>query len=618
MYEKMKKVFCYGMMLLALSLVGSVIPKDVVDAALLNLQNTEVKSYGAADLTISNAREFSEFANNVSNGNTYEGKLVVLSEDIKFDGVTTNNYSPATKEFNGIFDGMGHTVSGIDVTNNKYPALFALIGSSGVVKNVTVKNSSFQGSGDAGGIASENYGSIYNCAVVDCSIKSSGDNTGGIVGIHTCGAIVNCYTMNSVIVGQYWNTGGIAGRVGCAWTLDNGSIFRSATSVYRSGTISNCANLSSVTTQCTRDGKAIGGIAGRVVASSTLENNYNIGKVNATTSDGHIGAIAGTVEKSGIVAHSYTSTSANSRNFGAMNGTEKDNKAYSDADMKTAAFLNLLNTNRGSRTDWAKWEKRAESAYPLPAKATDITKCIATLSTASVTYNFKEQKPTVIVTNNGTVLVEGVDYTVIYPENMTNPGEKIITVDSVGTYYGRIELVYTIEKADQILTGTTSYSKVYSSKSFYLDIKRTEGDGKITYASSDKKVVKLGAGGSVNSVGIGKAVITVNAAETDYFKPASIQITVTIKPFKVNLFSAYRSNGKILMSWSRDNKAKGYQLQYSTSKKFKKNVKNVTIKKNKKTSYKSKRVKSGKKYYVRVRAYKNGVYGSWSRIAKVK
>ena len=90
MYEKMKKVFCYGMMLLALSLVGSVIPKDVVDAALLNLQNTEVKSYGAADLTISNAREFSEFANNVSNGNTYEGKLVVLSEDIKFDGVTTN------------------------------------------------------------------------------------------------------------------------------------------------------------------------------------------------------------------------------------------------------------------------------------------------------------------------------------------------------------------------------------------------------------------------------------------------------------------------------------------------------------------------------------------------
>lgn len=66
----------------------------------------------------------------------------------------------------------------------------------------------------------------------------------------------------------------------------------------------------------------------------------------------------------------------------------------------------------------------------------------------------------------------------------------------------------------------------------------------------------------------------------------------------------------------------GYQLQYSTSKTFRKSVrKTITISK-KKTSYTIKKLKARKKYYVRMRAYKiaggKKKCGKWSDVKKLK
>lgn len=65
--------------------------------------------------------------------------------------------------------------------------------------------------------------------------------------------------------------------------------------------------------------------------------------------------------------------------------------------------------------------------------------------------------------------------------------------------------------------------------------------------------------------------------------------------------------------------AKGYQIQYSTDKKFKKGVKNINAKSTKATISK---LSKGKRYYVRVRAFKyneNGqkLYGAWSAAKNV-
>ena len=70
------------------------------------------------------------------------------------------------------------------------------------------------------------------------------------------------------------------------------------------------------------------------------------------------------------------------------------------------------------------------------------------------------------------------------------------------------------------------------------------------------------------------------------------------------------------ISWKKVKNAKGYQIEYSTSSKFKKSKK-ITIKKAKTTSRIIKKLKARKKYYVRIRTYiiVNGKkkYSDWSK-----
>ena len=80
------------------------------------------------------------------------------------------------------------------------------------------------------------------------------------------------------------------------------------------------------------------------------------------------------------------------------------------------------------------------------------------------------------------------------------------------------------------------------------------------------------------------------------------------------------------ITWKKVSGVSGYQVQYSTSKKFtKKTSKKITYKGNKKFTKTVKKLKGGKKYYVRVRTYKtvkvNGktvkLYSSWSKAKTV-
>lgn len=77
---------------------------------------------------------------------------------------------------------------------------------------------------------------------------------------------------------------------------------------------------------------------------------------------------------------------------------------------------------------------------------------------------------------------------------------------------------------------------------------------------------------------------------------------------------------KVKVSWKKRSGVSGYQIQYSTSKKFKKaTTKKVSAKK---SSYTIKKLKSKKTYYVRIRTYKTvdgkKYYSSWSKAKKVK
>ena len=94
------------------------------------------------------------------------------------------------------------------------------------------------------------------------------------------------------------------------------------------------------------------------------------------------------------------------------------------------------------------------------------------------------------------------------------------------------------------------------------------------------------------------------------------------KPNKTSVKKLKAKKGSVELTWSKTKGVKGYEIQLATDKKFKKNKKTVTIKKQKTTKTSVKKLKAKKKYYVRIRTYKtvNGkkVYSSWSKVKSVK
>lgn len=105
-------------------------------------------------------------------------------------------------------------------------------------------------------------------------------------------------------------------------------------------------------------------------------------------------------------------------------------------------------------------------------------------------------------------------------------------------------------------------------------------------------------------------------------KPGTTKNTKTVKPKKTSIKKLSKGKKKFTVTWAKVSGVKGYQIQYSSNKKFKKNNKSVTVTKQKTTKATVKKLKSKKKYYVRVRTYKtvNGkkIYSSWSKVKSVK
>lgn len=121
---------------------------------------------------------------------------------------------------------------------------------------------------------------------------------------------------------------------------------------------------------------------------------------------------------------------------------------------------------------------------------------------------------------------------------------------------------------------------------------------------------------------IGSYTVTVTIS-TAYYDVSNV-LTYTIGPktqAKISNLSSVKKGFKIkIKKISKD--CSGYQLQYSTSKSFNKDVKTINLKGNSYTSKTVGKLKSGKKYYVRVRAYKTvkgkKCYGTFTKAKAVK
>ncbi len=200
---------------------------------------------------------------------------------------------------------------------------------------------------------------------------------------------------------------------------------------------------------------------------------------------------------------------------------------------------------------------------------------------------------------------------------------KITTTKATLSKNGKIETKCTV--CDDISNTTT----IYYPKTIKLSATTFTYNGKtvtpsVTVKDSKGNTLKKDVDYTVTypkkRKSIGKYTVTVTF-KGNY--SGTKKLTFEIVPAKVNLSKVSAGKKQLTATWKTVSGATGYEVQYSTSKKFtKKTTKTVTIKKAKTKKTTIKKLKKGKKYYVKVRAYKTvsgkKIYGAWSAVKSVK
>lgn len=245
---------------------------------------------------------------------------------------------------------------------------------------------------------------------------------------------------------------------------------------------------------------------------------------------------------------------------------------------------------------------------PAPTQAPKVNIGNAEITgIGDVVYTGKALTPAPIVTYSGQTLKAGTDYDVTYSNNV-KLGTATLKITGKGSYTGektmafRIcnKITYNLNKGTQNSSNKVTFCKEkvklynptrkgYTFGGWYTDKKFTK---KITSVSN--KTTKN---------------VTVYAKW--------IKVTKCSAPANVKLVNSKAKT--MAISYQAVTGAKGYEISYATNAKFKGATKVLTKSKSKTI----KKLKKGKTYYVRVRAYKmdstgNKIFGSYSKNAKIK
>lgn len=247
-----------------------------------------------------------------------------------------------------------------------------------------------------------------------------------------------------------------------------------------------------------------------------------------------------------------------------------------------------------------------------------------TFDKTSLVYNGSAVHPVMYVSFNGQPLIQDVDYKVSYSKNDA-PGRATVKITGIGNFAGSVSKTFIIlpQKVNSVsiaknsaTTATVSWGKV-DKVSGYEILKYDANKNSFVHAvfasadSTSYQFTKL-QNSALHSYVV-KAYKTIDGDK--YFGEQSDAVSVFIKPAKAQLTSVTMKNSTLNVEWKKLD-CTGYEIIYTTDSKFKKGLKTVKIKNSNTTKKAIKKLKNGKKYYVKVRAYavNNGekIYGSKS------
>lgn len=262
--------------------------------------------------------------------------------------------------------------------------------------------------------------------------------------------------------------------------------------------------------------------------------------------------------------------------------------------------------------------------YTIKPITFNIKNLSVTFDKTSLVYYGSAVHPVMYVSFNGQPLVQDVDYKVTYSKNNA-PGRATVKITGIGNFNASVSKTFIIlpQKVNSVsiaknsaTTATVSWGKVDKVSGYEIlkyDVNKNSFVHAV-YASADStsyQFTKL-QNSALHSY-IVKAYKTIDGDK--YFGEQSDAVSVFIKPAKAQLTSVTLKNSTLNVEWKKLD-CTGYEIIYTTDSKFKKGLKTVKIKNSNTTKKAIKKLKKGKKYYVKVRAYavNNGekLYGSKS------
>ena len=307
--------------------------------------------------TIKNTDGLRWFAEQVTNNNTFEGKIIQLEEGGNFDTTASDwesigiNSPGPQSYFAGTFDGKGQTV-----TIKGTESFFGYV-KGGTVRNLTINGEIANAPGNHIPTVGIAIGRLDNGTISNVTTMGSIDaltyTVGGVLGTAINSTIENC-TNTADVTGQTYGHGGIVG--GCVDT-----------------NISNCINSGDVT--CTNNGMGIGGIVGIAMSRNDNTSTISFCSNNGTINGGAgVGGIAGTtsgefvttvsIEPSQNEWEDYTGTSGgiiiNSTNSGNITASQMagggivgltDNNQFQEGKIGTS-IINCANFGKISSSQY--------------------------------------------------------------------------------------------------------------------------------------------------------------------------------------------------------------------------------------------------------------------------
>ena len=573
---------------------------------------------------ISTVQDMVDFAYKINRGNNAD-KYYKLTADIDLGGMNWTPVGMLVKPFRGIFDGNGKKITGLNVSDSgDFLGLFGY--NLGTIKNLTVSGyvtntstSKSEEHGDAdfiGGVAGFNAGTMIDVdsnVVVDAS---GANNVGGIAGFNTSGKWVDSRDVGDEegikktiagaegIIQRCGNAGFVAGRMKVGGIVGENA-----------GTVEECYNKGTVVNMKTFGGSGVGGIAGRNGNNNTkyetgiIKSCYNAGTVvldcyntgKEKDEDGKIittgrwaGGISGWVNDLSSIDDSYVC------------GKLDVEYAYGDwAPLYARSDGGEMITNCYTIEGL---DMSLSSKVKNPAMHTGIIRSSSYMKSA----DFVSDLGSSFVKDTGNL---NSGYPVLSwqnaDRNIAVTGAKVdigkvsgLKADTYGTSY--LTLTW-----DKVADAESYKIQKYSSGS-YKTIKTLSGSAAATY-----KVSGLTSGSGYRfrvMASRTKYDITANSCSSTLYAP--------VKPGKVTL-SRLRTGSShyITASWKKKT-GTGYQVKLATNSKFTSGVKTYKVTSYKTLSRKMTKLRKGRTYYVKVRAYKTyggrTVYGSYSSYKKLK